>query len=198
MRHDPGTRDTRGESGPPDLSARLRRRRAARSFLESTLVSTAMVVAYFVLPFDSSMNTSTVLVLFLGLVLVVAVLTWHIRGIIRSPYPRVRTVNALATTLPLFLVVFAATYFEMEGTTPGSFSETLSKLDAVYFTVTVFATVGFGDITPVSTAARSVTTLQMVGDVILVGLVAHVIVGAMREGLRRQGVPDDLDRDRSS
>ncbi len=94
-------------------------------------------------------------------------------------------------------MVFATTYFEMERTIPGSLSEKLSKLDAFYFTVTVFATVGFGDITPVSTAARGVTTLQMLGDIILVGLVVHVIVGAMREGLRRQGVPEDLDRDRS-
>jgi voltage-gated potassium channel len=79
-----------------------------------------------------------------------------------------------------------------------NFSEPLSRLDSAYFTVTVFATVGFGDITPVTQAARATTTLQMVGDVILVGLVAQAIVGAMRRGVRRQeahGV-DTLEEDR--
>ena len=55
----------------------------------------------------------------------------------------------------------------------------------------MFATVGFGDITPVTSAARAATTLQMVGDVILVGLVAQVIVGAMRSGQSAGREADD-------
>jgi hypothetical protein len=124
-------------------------------------VSIVIIAGYFVLPFTSPLSTSTALLLILGLVAVAALLTWQIRAITRSPYPRARTVTALATTLPVFLVVFA--------------------------------TVGFGDIVPVTAGARGVTTVQMLGDVVIVGLVAHVIVGAMRMGLRRRGLDDDLD-----
>ena len=91
----------------------------------------------------------------------------------------------------MFLVLFATAYFVMSRTAPGNFSEPLSRLDSAYYTVTVFATVGFGDITPVTSAARAATTLQMVGDVILVGLVAQVIVGAVRQGVRRRDAQAD-------
>ena len=35
-------------------------------------------------------------------------------------------------------------------------------MDALYFTTVTFATVGFGDITPVSQLARGVVTVQMI------------------------------------
>ena len=56
---------------------------------------------------------------------------------------------------------------------PAQFSEPLTRLDAAYFTVTIFATVGFGDIVAVSEAARAVATVQMVGDLVIVGVVAR-------------------------
>jgi voltage-gated potassium channel len=158
-----------------------------------------VIVCYFVLPLSSAFTSTTVVLLGAGLVAVSALLAWHLRSIMRSPYPRVRAVAALATTVPLFLVVFATAYFVMSRTLHGNFSERLSRLDSAYYTVTVFATVGFGDITPLTSAARAVTTLQMVGDVILVGLVAQVIVGAVRQGVRRQearGGDHGLEEDR--
>ncbi|MFD3678236.1 potassium channel family protein [Streptomyces sp. NPDC058613] len=67
--------------------------------------------------------------------------------------------------------MFAATYFLYAQEHGGrSFSESLNRNDALYFTVTVFATVGFGDIVPVSQTARVLTTCQMVADLTLVGL----------------------------
>ena len=39
----------------------------------------------------------------------------------------------------------------------GTFTEPLTRTDAQYFTVTIFATVGFGDITAVTQTARVVT-----------------------------------------
>jgi len=188
-------RDLGGAAAPspaPDTSradpprAPSVRRRAARSLLSSAFVSALVIVGYFALPFSSSLTMTTGALLVTGLLLLSGLLAWHLRSILRSPYPRIRAVAALATTVPLFLVLFATAYFTMSRAEPGNFSESLSRLDSAYFTVTVFSTVGFGDITPVTSAARAVTTLQMVGDVILVGLVAQVIVGAVRQGVRRQ------------
>ena len=62
----------------------------------------------------------------------------------------------------------------------------MTRLDSMYFTVTVFATVGFGDITAVSQGARAVTTVQMMGGLVLVGLIARVIVGAVQVGRSRR------------
>jgi hypothetical protein len=69
---------------------------------------------------------------------------------------------------------------------PQQFSEPLTRLDAAYFTVTVFATVGFGDITAVSETARAVVTVQMLGGLVLVGLIARVVVGAVQEARTRR------------
>jgi hypothetical protein len=162
------------------------RRRAARALLSSGLVSVLVVAAYFLLPFSSAFTSTTLVLLVVGLVALSALLAWHLRSIMRSPYPRVRAIAALATTVPMFLVLFATAYFVMSRALPASFSEPLSRLDSAYFTVTVFSTVGFGDITPVTQSARAATMGQMVGDVVLVGLVAQVIVGAVRQGVRRR------------
>ncbi len=174
---------------PADGSAERRhkdRRATARALLSSGVVSGVVVLAYFLLPLSSSLTGDTPLVLAGGLLVVAVLLWWHVRSIIQSPHPILRAVTALATTVPVFIVLFAGTYFVMGSTDPAQFSEPLSRLDSVYYTVTIFATVGFGDITPLSAPARATTTLQMVGDLVLVGLVVQVIVGAMRQGIRRK------------
>ena len=52
--------------------------------------------------------------------------------------------------------------------------------------MTVFATVGFGDITAKTGAARLVVTGQMITDLIIRGLGARVIVGAVTRGRQRR------------
>lgn len=97
---------------------------------------------------DKPYGAATVLGLVLGLVAVSALLAWQTRSVSRSPYPRLRAVEALATVFPLLILLFATSYFLLERSQAGSFTESLSRADAVYFTVTVFSTVGFGDIAP--------------------------------------------------
>jgi voltage-gated potassium channel len=168
------------------LPKRVRRRLAVTSLLRSLLVSVAIVVGYFILPM-SRLDGALAVELGGGLAVVTLVLGWQIREIARSPYPRVRAIGALATSVPLFLTVFATTYHLMGRAQPENFSEPLTRLDAAYFTVTVFATVGFGDIVAVSEAARAVATVQMLGDLVIVGLVARALFTAVQTGLSRQG-----------
>jgi voltage-gated potassium channel len=163
------------------LSARTRRRLAVASMLRSLLVSVAIVAGYFLLPMR--LDGSLPLALVGGLTVVALLLAWQIREIARSPYPRIRAIGALATSVPLFLAVFATTYFLMSRAQPANFSEPLSRLDAAYYTVTVFATVGFGDIVAKSDAARTLAIVQMLGDLIVVGLVARTLLGAVQHNL---------------
>jgi voltage-gated potassium channel len=174
------------------------RRRLAQAMARATLTSTVLVVLYFKLPFTAVVDTSTALLLAGGLALFAAVIVWQVRSILRSAYPALRAIEATATAIPLFLLVFAAAYVKLADTEPGAFTEPLSRTDALYFTITVFATVGFGDIAPVTDAARIATMVQMVGDLLVVGLVLRVMLGAVKQGRERRagasGAPESPDR----
>ena len=84
-------------------------------------------------------------------------------------YPQVKAVEVLALILPLCLLAFASTYYVMEQASVADFTQPLTRTDALYFTVTVFSTVGFGDIVLRSEAARVVLVVQMLGDLALLG-----------------------------
>ena len=61
-----------------------------------------------------------------------------------------------------------------------------TRTDALYFTVTVFSTVGFGDITAVTEVARVLVTGQMIAGIAILGLGARIIVDAVKRGQQRQ------------
>lgn len=108
----------------------------------------------------------------------------QIRAVRRSTHPAFRAIGAIAISVPLFLLLFASTYVIAGRTDAGSFSEPLTRVDALYFSTTVFATVGFGDIVPRTEAARMLVTLQMLSDLVLIGLIAKVLFGAVQQRRR--------------
>ncbi len=169
-----------------DLPTRKRRRLVLRALLRPTLTATALVTAYYVLPLDNAFSVGTAVKLVLGLLAVAVLFAWQTRSIAQSQYPRLKAAEALAVTFPLFILLFATTYFLMAGSQSASFTEPLTRTDAVYFTVTVFSTVGFGDIAPKTEPARLTVVLQMLGNLVLVGFAAHVLIGAVNAGLDRR------------
>ena len=70
-----------------------------------------------------------------------------------------------------------------------NFGGRLTHTDGLYFAVTVFSTVGFGDITAKTEAARLVVTGQKIGDIVILGFAVKIILGAPSR--RRQ--PGDAD-----
>ena len=71
------------------------------------------------------------------------------------------------------------------GRRPTAFGQPFSRISALYFTVTVFSTVGFGDITPKTDAARLVVTVQMLSDLIVIAVVFRLLFGAARGAFGR-------------
>ena len=151
------------------------------------LASAAIVVtAYYLLPFDRAATWGAITLLVLGLLALIALIGFEVRAIVRSPFPNLRAIEALATSLPLFLLLFASTYYVMARLSPGSFGGHLTRTDAMYFTVTVFTTVGFGDITAKTETARLVVTGQMIADLLVLGLGIRIILGAVTRGQQRR------------
>ncbi|TLS46488.1 two pore domain potassium channel family protein [Streptomyces montanus] len=167
-------------------SRSVARRTALFAGIRSVVTTTACVLAYYLLPIDQAFTGGTVAGLVVGLMLLALLFAWQIRMITRSAAPRLRAVEATSTTLPLFLVLFASTYYLMERGSPGSFSEALTRTDALYLALSVFSTVGFGDITANTQTARAIAMGQMIGNILFVAVAARVLVGAVQAGLRRR------------
>ena len=157
-----------------------------RGLLRAAVSGAVMLALYYVLPLHARSSGYVILELTLGLALFTGVIAWQVRAITRSKRPRVRAIQALATATPLFLLLFAATYFILSQQTPATFTEALSRSDALYFTITVFATVGFGDISAQDEFARLVVAGQMLLDLIVLGLGIQVILGAVERGQATQ------------
>jgi voltage-gated potassium channel len=64
---------------------------------------------------------------------------------------------------------------------------------ALYFTITVLATVGFGDITPVMDNARLMVSVQMICDLVVIGIIVKLITGVANHArAQRTSVGRDL------
>ena len=142
----------------------------------------ALVALYYALPLDNSSPGVAVTVLVIGLVVFIGLVALYVRLIIRSPIPRLRAIEALAVSVLLFVLLFAGTYVVMARLSASNFGGHLTHTDGLYFTVTVLSTVGFGDITAKTEAARLVVTGQMIADLVILALAVKIVVGAVSRG----------------
>ena len=177
-----------------EMEPQQRRRVLAAALLRALLTAIVLVALYYLLPLNDEWRLSSAIRAVVGLALFVAVLIWQIQKVLSAEHPEIRAVEALALTLPLFLLMFATAYFLMSVHGSGAFSqEHLTRTDALYLTVTVFATVGFGDISPVSQAARVAVMFQMLLDLVILGVGINAFVSAARVGRKRQSASEGAE-----
>jgi voltage-gated potassium channel len=174
-----------------DLPPAMRRRLIFRAALRSVLITTVLVVLYYLLPLDRPWDSDTAIRLLIGLLVFAGAMVWGVKTIAGSRYPGMRAAEALALILPFFLLLFASTYFVMERNSSASFTGPMTRTDALYFTVTVFTTVGFGDISAKSETARIVLMVQMLADLALLGTGLRVLLGAVQRGRERRSQTGD-------
>jgi voltage-gated potassium channel len=172
------------------LSRRRRRQLIVFAVLRTVASVSVLVAAYFALPFDRLTATTSVLLLTGGLLVVGGLLALQIRATMRSPHPGMRAVESLGISVPLILLLFSVVHYLLASARPDSYTEPLTRLDSLYFSVTMFATVGFGDISPVSELARLISMVQMLANLIFLGVVARVLFGAALDG---RGSPTDQE-----
>jgi hypothetical protein len=171
-----------GPAVPPATPRRV----VAVALMRAAATVALFVLAYYLLPFGTLSDAKSVVVLVLGMLGVTLIVVWEVRAILNAKYPAIKAVEALAMIAPLFLLLFSAAYSLLERATATSFSQHLSRTDALYFTVTTFSTVGYGDITAKSQGARVMVIFQMLADLIILGLGVKVIFGAVQIGRQRQ------------
>lgn len=177
-----------------DLDQRSRRRAIVRASVTVVGAWVLLLAVYYVLPVSGWAHGSAVLRLALAIAGFSAVIAWQIRGIMRSELPAVRAAQVFGAAVPLLFVLFSTVYLSMATAFPSQFNEPLDHTRALYFVVTVFATVGFGDIVPKSDTARIVVMVQMIFDLLVIGLVARLLIATAKATLARSDTRGEAGR----
>jgi voltage-gated potassium channel len=166
-----------------ELDRRRRRRAIITTAIAVVLAWIVLFGAYYLVPFDDLTGGESLIRLVFGIAAFIVVLALELHGVKRAGVPGLRAVQALGVTIPLFLVVFAIVYLSLSQSSATHFSEPLDHTGALYLVITVFSTVGFGDITPESGGARILISIQMLLDLIVLGAVVRLLVNAAKSGL---------------
>jgi voltage-gated potassium channel len=155
-----------------------------RAILYSAFIIVASWVfifgAYFVLPIGHESGLRAAFRLGVDIALVGAVFAWQVRRIAFAQLPELRAVEALGVVVALFLVLFSAIYLSLSHENMATFSQPLDHVKAIYLTITIFSTVGFGDITPTTDGARLLVSAQMLLDLAIIGIVVRLIFSAAK------------------
>jgi hypothetical protein len=96
--------------------------------------------------------------------------------------PRVNR-DTLYGALSIYLLMglsWAGIYSYIMINRPGSFAVAHGEMDAVYFSFTTLTTLGYGDIVPVTTVARSLAILEAIAGVIFMAVAIARLVSLYR------------------
>lgn len=152
------------------------------TIVRGVLMIIALVVLYFVLPSGSKIGVAGWGVTFgVGLVVLSAVILIVANRMLK------RGVAAKAMGMLCVLtvaVLFFARVDYLLALQPGEFAELHTKIDALYFTVSTLATVGFGDVHATGQAARAAVTVQMVFNLVFIGIGITLVSGLLKHRVR--------------
>jgi hypothetical protein len=162
------------------VSHKLRRRVLIRTLACVAVLDAALLVTYAVLPISEARGWAPIAMFAVVIIVFGVVVSWQLHAILTSRFPGVRAAAGLAFAIPVYLVLCSLAYLAIAAGDPRGFNEPLDRTDAMYFTMTVFATVGFGDITADTAAARIAVTIQMVMNMLVIGLVARLLIATAR------------------
>jgi voltage-gated potassium channel len=157
-----------------------------------------MLMAYFRLP-AATLSITDVGVAVALVLAALGVLLWlfvrQIRRVPTADAPMVQSISALVVVFVPFLLLFSYIYLSLAARGEGQMVGLKTHLDALYFTVTMLTTVGFGDISPSGQVARAVATTQMLVNVIFLGFLVRVAFQVAQNARRsRQESPPTAEK----
>jgi hypothetical protein len=157
-------------------------RRAVRKTLWTVLTIVVPIVAYFVMPLDREFGKLLAVVLVVGAAAALIPMSIHqARLVLRSDDPLFDAMRCIVSALVFLVISYSSAYFVLATSYDDQIKGIETKLDAIYFTMTIMATVGFGDITATGQAARAVVTGQMVINLAVLAVALRVVSWALKE-----------------
>ncbi|MGI9195990.1 MAG: potassium channel family protein [Candidatus Nanopelagicales bacterium] len=147
---------------------------ATVAVLVSVAINLAAVPQAIRLPFGA-------LYILLWVALYVIYFRHQMKMIAKADFPAVRAWETLIVGGVMFMTIFANAYHQIAELDSAAFSEKLDLFTSYYFTVTILGTVGFGDITPVTVLARSVSMVQMLVDLGIIAFTVRLITRQVKQ-----------------
>jgi voltage-gated potassium channel len=185
------------EGSSPSQASGSGRGAAIRASLLTLLYAVAAIAAYFALPptdLDRTNVWGALLMAALAIAILVVLYLASLRTIGRAEFPVLRALLVIAVFFVTFVLLVAYAYLSLETRFPGQVPGIVTHVDALYFTVTVITTVGFGDISPQGQLARGIATAQMVFTLVFLGALLRSAVNVGRsERQRRHDAQADPD-----
>ena len=144
-----------------------------------------LTAGYYFLPGQGRLTTLAWAAVFVpGIAVLGALLLVLVRGLFRAG-PDVRLLSLFV--LLLVTVFFFAEAFYLLGRMPGQMADLRTKTDALYFTLTTLATVGYGDVHAVGQLARVAVIIQISFNLTFLGTAAAVGSGILKARATRLG-----------
>jgi voltage-gated potassium channel len=137
-----------------------------------------LVLSYFIVPIGEGSLAVRLAFYGLGIGLVVAITVRQTRRHISGADTAVR-VDSLVLAIMLGTLLFALSYVTIDETRPEQFAGLTTRLDALYFSVSTAATVGFGDVHASGQLARALVLIQIVFNLVVIATAASVAARAI-------------------
>ena len=166
-----------------------RRRLVLFATARSVLLSAAMIVLLYLLPFTWAPALQLGGAVVVGALLIAGVARWQLRAVAHAAFPEVRAIEALVFSTSAMVVLFASCYLALSHRDPAAFSESLNHTGALYFTVTTLTTIGFGDIAASTDVARVTVMSQIVANFVVLSVLVKLIVNVARRRLSNEPLP---------
>jgi voltage-gated potassium channel len=161
------------------VDPRFRSDPLVRMLGHTTVALVLFTLAYYVLPFrvarDEPLTVGRLVVSLLALVLLGLLFRYDQRRSRASLHRRYLNIQLLLTALYALVLGFALVYAALETFAGDQFVGLDDRTDALYFSVTLVATVGFGDIHPTATAAQLVATAHMLFNLVYLGTALRLL-----------------------
>jgi voltage-gated potassium channel len=163
-------------------------RRAAAGTAGLILLAT---VVYFLLPVPGRMHETSWTILFCcGVAVLGTFIVLSIGRLLKAG----EDTRTRALILLLCLAVFFFSWADDAlAKIPGEFAELHTKTDALYFSVSTLATVGFGDVHASGQLARGAVTLQVLFNLVFIGTAVAMLSGLLRRRATRRHAPHHDD-----
>lgn len=143
-------------------------------WLNRLVFPTSLLVIYFLLPVDPEDAPIGVL---LGIVVCVVALGTVAVVVFREALraqQRLAVIH-LVLALELVLMIFSFSYYLLAVNSPDQMVGIATRLDALYFSATTVATVGYGDVHAAGQVARGLVTLNLIFNLAFVAALVNLI-----------------------